>query len=183
MSRSRNTTTISVATLALVLSLAGGAVTYSKHERDEHTVLPEDVASSPTSQAATSPAVSSGTATATPTAESSPKATSTATSTPTASSTYKDGTYSSQGSYNTPAGTQTIGVTLTLKDGVVTSASGTNMASDGESRAFQVDFIDTFPGRIIGKKISEVSFSRLAGSSLTTRGFNSAITSIKAKAS
>lgn len=177
MSRSRSTTTISVATLALVLSLAGGAVSYSKHEREESTVLPEDVTGTPASQAASTPTSTSSTAS--PTGTSSPKATSTAT----ASTTYKDGTYSAQGSYNTPAGTQTIGVTITLKDGVVTSASGTNMASDHESRAFQVDFIDTFPGRIIGKKISEVSFSRLAGSSLTTRGFNSAVSSIKAKAS
>src|ERR1700722_17691610 len=48
----------------------------------------------------------------------------------TAADTYKNGTYSATGSYDSPGGTESITVSVTVQNGVVTATSATSGATD-----------------------------------------------------
>ena len=114
-----------------------------------------------------------------------PSTTSTGSSNPNdASSTanYKDGTYSATGSYSTPNGQESIELTVTIAGGVITSTSLVENARSGEAREYQADFASGYKTLVIGKKVDEVSLSRVAGSSLTSNGFNRALETIKTDA-
>ncbi len=90
-----------------------------------------------------------------------------------------DGTYTSTGTYRTPAGNEEVDITLTLKDGLIADATGVNRGRDPKSKKFQQLFLDNFKGLVVGKKLSEVSLSKVSGSSLTPKGFNDAILKIR----
>lgn len=95
---------------------------------------------------------------------------------------YKDGDYDAQGSYITPGGSESIDLSVTLVDGVVTSATITQNAITGEAKEFQSRFASGFGDEVKGKNIDEINLSRVAGSSLTPIGFNSALEDIKNEA-
>lgn len=99
-----------------------------------------------------------------------------------AGSTYKDGTYTADGSYSTPESIETINVTVTLKGDVVTAVTVTGHPTKRESVQYQGEFIGGISGEVVGKKIESLSVSRVAGSSLTSTGFNQAINTIKTEA-
>lgn len=101
---------------------------------------------------------------------------------PTAANAYKDGTYSATGNYNSPAGSEQLKVSVTLKSDVVTDASATLMATNPKSVYMQTQFISGFKTYVVGKKLSDVNVGKVSGSSLTGIGFNDAITKIKAQA-
>ncbi len=103
-------------------------------------------------------------------------------STTVSTSVLKDGTYSATGSYQTPGGQESIGVTVTLADGTITNASVTQKGKTGEAQEFQAAFVSGFKSQVVGKKITDISLSRVAGSSLTPNGFNSAIDDIEKQA-
>lgn len=95
-----------------------------------------------------------------------------------ADATFVDGTYDATGNYQTPGGREQIGVKVTLKDGVVTDAELTEMGTTGEAKEYQSRFASGYKPQVIGKKISEIKLDRVAGSSLTSVGFNDAINDI-----
>ncbi len=95
---------------------------------------------------------------------------------------YADGTYSAEGSYATPESVETISVTVTLEDDVITSVEVTGDPSRPESEQYQGQFIGGISEAVVGQDIDEISVSRVAGSSLTSGGFNEAIEAIKAEA-
>ena len=97
------------------------------------------------------------------------------------SATYKDGTYSEMGHYISPGGAESIDVTVTLENDIITSATVTGNAS-GEAQEHQDDFIAGYKSSVVGKDIDTVSLSRVGGASLTTNGFNAALKLIKADA-
>lgn len=97
-------------------------------------------------------------------------------------SSYKDGTYTATGNYDSPAGNETIGVTVTLKDGVIVSSDVVGQARDEKSIRYQGKFISGYKALVIGKKIDEVQLDFVSGSSLTPAGFNDALSQIKAQA-
>lgn len=94
-------------------------------------------------------------------------------------SAYENGTYSATGTYLSPGGRQSIELTVTITDGVITSTSIKNNASDAESREHQELFSDNYKSLVVGKKVGDVSLSRISGSSLTSNGFNAALDKIK----
>lgn len=98
------------------------------------------------------------------------------------SSTLKDGTYSADGSYQTPGGQESIGVTVTLAGGTITDASVEQQGKTGEAEEYQSKFASGFKSEVVGKKIDEVSLTRVAGSSLTPDGFNDALADIQTQA-
>lgn len=124
---------------------------------------------------------STNTAVATPTDAVKTNATSSSTVSD-SSATYKDGTYTAAGSYTSPGGTEKINVTVTLKNGVIASTSAVSGAIDQEGQEFQSAFISGYQTQVVGKKVSEVKLSRVSGSSLTSQGFNAALTQIKSQA-
>jgi uncharacterized protein with FMN-binding domain len=97
-------------------------------------------------------------------------------------SAYKDGTYSADGSYSAPGGVETIGVTITLKNDVITDSSVTDKSVDRESREYQDNFAANYKQFVIGKNISSVQLDKVSSSSLTPNGFNKAIQQIESQA-
>lgn len=106
----------------------------------------------------------------------------TATPTNVTSSLYRDGTYSAVGEYLSPSGMEQIGVQLTLAGDVVTDVTVEVRATRPESKKYQEQFNSGYKTQVVGKKISEVNLGKISGSSLTPKGFNAAIESIKATA-
>ncbi len=98
------------------------------------------------------------------------------------SASYKDGTYKAEGSYQSPGGTETVELTVELKDGVITSTNLTSDPSTRDAEDYQQRFISGYKSLVVGKKIDEVSLSRVSGSSLTSGGFNRALERIKSDA-
>lgn len=104
-------------------------------------------------------------------------------STPASSgSLYQDGTYSADGTYVSPNGTETVGVELTLAAGKVTAVNITQHPSNPNTRKFQGEFAGGIAAQVVGKSIDELNVSKVAGSSLTSGGFNQALDKIKAEA-
>jgi uncharacterized protein with FMN-binding domain len=99
-----------------------------------------------------------------------------------AASGYKDGTYSAVGNYVSPNGTETVGVELTLAGGTVSDVNITQHPSNPNTRKFQGEFAGGIKAQIVGKKLDELNVSKVAGSSLTSGGFNQAVDKIKAEA-
>lgn len=95
---------------------------------------------------------------------------------------YADGTYTAEGSYQTPETVEEISVTLTLADGVVTDVEVTGDPQAPESKQYQGQFIDGIADEVDGKALDDLNVSRVAGSSLTSGGFNKAVESIKEQA-
>lgn len=95
---------------------------------------------------------------------------------------YADGTYTAEGSYATPESVETIEVTVTLADDVITDVEVTGDPQKSESEEYQGRFIGGIADVVVGQDIDEISVSRVAGSSLTSGGFNQAIEAIKAQA-
>lgn len=95
---------------------------------------------------------------------------------------YKDGTYTADGTYRSPAGAESVSVTLTLEDGIVTAAEFTGDATNQKSIAMQKAFSEGYEASVVGKSLDEVSVAVVNGSSLTGKGFMEAVTAIKAEA-
>jgi len=101
---------------------------------------------------------------------------------PASTGAYIDGTYTAEGSYVTPETVETISVTVTLDDDVITAVEVTGNPTKRESKQYQGQFIGGIADVVVGKSIDEISVSRVAGSSLTSGGFNEAIAQIKDEA-
>lgn len=126
-----------------------------------------------------SPVVTDNTTPPTPVTGETPSPTTTPT---TSTSVYKNGTYTATGNYTSPGGAEQIKVTLTIKDDVVVSSSVTALATRPASVNFQGQFVSGYKEFVDGKKIDSLSVSKVAGSSLTGKGFNDAVAQIKTQA-
>lgn len=99
-----------------------------------------------------------------------------------ASTAYQDGTYTASSRYSTPGGGESIKITLTLKDNVITDSSVQQTPKDEEAAEYQAQFKQNYQPLVVGKKITDINLSRVSGSSLTSRGFNDALENIKSQA-
>ncbi len=100
----------------------------------------------------------------------------------TGAATYKDGTYSADGTYTSPNGQETVGVELTLAADKVSAVNITVHPSNPNTKKFQGEFASGIAAQIVGKDVDELKVSKVAGSSLTSGGFNDALEQIKSKA-
>lgn len=98
------------------------------------------------------------------------------------SASYRDGTYSADGNYVSPNGTETVGVTLTLAGGAVSDVQITQHPSNPNTKKFQGEFASGIQSQVVGKSLNEIKVSKVAGSSLTSGGFNQAVDKIKSEA-
>ncbi|PWU22932.1 hypothetical protein C5B42_04680 [Candidatus Cerribacteria bacterium 'Amazon FNV 2010 28 9'] len=108
--------------------------------------------------------------------------TSSSTSLSTTTQSFKDGRYISEGDYMTHVGQKHLSVEVTLKDSVITDVNVTNQADDPMSVRYQDIFIANYKQLVVGKKITDIQLSKVAGSSLTPQGFNDALQKIEAQA-
>lgn len=95
---------------------------------------------------------------------------------------YANGTYSATGNYDSPSGTESVDVSLTLKDGVITNATFQGNAQGGRSQRYQQMFADGFKEQVVGKSLADLSLTVVNGSSLTPLGFMDAAQKIAAQA-
>lgn len=100
----------------------------------------------------------------------------------TTNSGYRDGTYSATQSYYVPHSNESIKVDLTLSGGVITDISIQNSEGDRDSAAYQQDFAASYKSYVVGKKISGLQLSVIAGASDTTQGFADALSQIATQA-
>lgn len=98
------------------------------------------------------------------------------------SGSYKNGTYTEQGNYSSPGGQETISVSLTIKDDAVKAVTVKTVKADPTAQQYEAQFIGGISGAIVGKKIDDLHVTQVAGSSLTSQGFDDALTKIKADA-
>lgn len=100
-----------------------------------------------------------------------------------ASGTYADGEYSGTGSYIPPSGTsEDVDVKLTLKDNVVTELEVETSQKNPTSKQYQREFTSNVQDQVVGKKLDELDVQKVAGSSLTSQGFNRALDAIRSVA-
>lgn len=96
---------------------------------------------------------------------------------------YKNGTYTKTGSYASPAGMDTIGVTLVVENDIVKSVSIDKQATNEGSVYWQNMFADGISSLVVGKSLDSIgNLSAVNGASLTPKGFNQALSAIKAEA-
>jgi major membrane immunogen (membrane-anchored lipoprotein) len=95
---------------------------------------------------------------------------------------YADGDYEAEGSYINPAGESTVKVELTITDGTVSDITVTPEAENGTSKQFQEKFAGGIADEVVGKSLDDISVTKVAGSSLTSGGFNDALDQIKSDA-
>lgn len=92
---------------------------------------------------------------------------------------YKDGEYTAEGFY----GKKSIIVKAKLDDDKIADVVVTpNTPSIKRSFDLQTRFAAAVPEVVVGRSIDDVHLDKLAGSSLTTKGFNDALKRIKAEA-
>lgn len=95
---------------------------------------------------------------------------------------YADGEYVAEGDYTTPGGQESVTVTVTLEDGVVSTLEVEGSGGSPNTQRYQGEFIENIDAEVVGKNIDDLEVSKVAGSSLTSGGFNSAIETIKSDA-
>ncbi|MHA7238333.1 FMN-binding protein [Arthrobacter sp. TMS1-12-1] len=95
---------------------------------------------------------------------------------------YEDGTYTETGTYQSPAGQEEVGVTLTVEADVVTAVEVEPMPTNPTTTQYQGRFAGGISDVVVGKKLDELSVDKVAGSSLTSGGFNDALGKIKSEA-
>lgn len=95
---------------------------------------------------------------------------------------YEDGEYTETGGYQSPAGPEEVGVTLTLESDVVTAVEVEPMPENPTTKVYQERFAGGISEAIVGRKLDDLSVDKVAGSSLTSGGFNDAVDTIKSEA-
>lgn len=95
---------------------------------------------------------------------------------------YADGDYLAEGTYTNPGGQSTVEVALTITDGTISDVTVTPQAKDATSKQYQTKFAGGIADEVVGKSLDDLDVSKVAGSSLTSEGFNEAIESIKGEA-
>lgn len=159
-----------VLTLLAVLIITGSVSAYD-HKNNAKMVAttsattmttPKDMGSQ-----ATAPVTSAGTSTGTSNAS---------------SGSYKDGTYTASSTYIVPPGEESIKVTLTVSNGVVTNSQIVNSENDRESVFYQEQFAGQYKSYVVGKKLADIQLSYIAGASDTAQGFDDALSQIRNQA-
>lgn len=96
---------------------------------------------------------------------------------------YEDGTYSATGSYTSPAGAETVGVTLTVENDLVTAVNIRNDGTNDKTKNYQSLFASGIASLIVGRPLDSIGgYDSVNGSSLTPNGFDAALVTIKVEA-
>jgi uncharacterized protein with FMN-binding domain len=80
-----------------------------------------------------------------------------------------DGIHSGNLDYYSPGGTETVSVSVTLKDDIITAISVIGVNADPRSSRYISAVNGALPSLVVGKRIDQISLPRqISGSSLTT---------------
>jgi len=95
---------------------------------------------------------------------------------------YTDGTYTESGSYQSPAGEESVQVSVNLEGGIIKAVEVTPDATNPQSKQYQTAFASGIADEVVGKSITDADVDVVSGSSLTSEGFNAALAQIAADA-
>ncbi len=95
---------------------------------------------------------------------------------------YSNGTLNVTSSYMSQGGKNDLGVSVTIKDDIITALTVTNKAGDKTSTNYQNKFISGINSVVVGKSVDSVKVGVVSGSSLTSPSFNDALAQVKAQA-
>lgn len=96
---------------------------------------------------------------------------------------YGAGLYAGNGTYTSPNGRENIVVFVTLAEGgVVTDVSVTPGANNPTVAFYQGEFAEGIAAEAVGRHLDELNVTRVAGSSLTSGGFQEALEQIRSDA-
>jgi uncharacterized protein YlzI (FlbEa/FlbD family) len=93
---------------------------------------------------------------------------------------YTNGEYQVEGLYS--GGKKSIIVNVKLTDDAIEQVEVTPNTTIRMSLGLQKKFAAAISGEVVGRSIDEIHLDKLAGSSLTTKGFNDALEKIKSEA-
>lgn len=100
----------------------------------------------------------------------------------TTTSGYKDGTYSATASYYVPRGSNGITAKVTIANGKISSVTTNHTYADRESGMYIDSFDAAIKNAVVGQSADGLSLGRIGGATLTTDGFNDALTQIVTQA-
>jgi uncharacterized protein with FMN-binding domain len=149
----KNMLMVAIAAIIIILAVAGGGYVLSKNRAQNTVQTPQDNTANETTPETNDVGAS-----------------------------YNDGTYTADGTYSYHSGTETIGVTITLANGIIEDAEVVSKAKAPTSKEKQADFIANYKPMVVGKNIDELNLGKVSGSSLTPIGFNNAIEDIRSQA-
>ncbi len=174
----KNMIIISVAVIAIIFVAIAGIAAAKMKSNDDDKLEPVKVSTDAARTADSTQANSTAEqAQTTPSTD-----TTTGANADTLTASYKDGSYTATGNYQSPEGSETIDVALTVKGDTITDVTVTGNSKSRESRVYQNKFIGGVKDTVVGKKLGTIKLDRVAGSSLTPKGFNDAIAKIQAQA-
>lgn len=96
---------------------------------------------------------------------------------------YKDGSYSAVASYSVPRGSNSLTVNVTIKNDIIEVVTTSHNYTDGDSEMYTDSFDSQLSSAVVGKSLNGLSISRIGGASLTTSGFDEALSIIRTNAS
>ncbi|MEI6533658.1 MAG: FMN-binding protein [Candidatus Roizmanbacteria bacterium] len=88
-------------------------------------------------------------------------------------------TLTEQVNYEVRKHNESITVTLTMTDGIITSVKDIHSKTNPKSAEYQDEFESSISNLVIGKSISEVKLDAVSGASYTTAAFMQAIGKMK----
>ena len=98
---------------------------------------------------------------------------------------YADGTYTQSESYGVVDGVieeDSIDVTATLRDGVITEVSVTGHPLLTQSHDYMQGFVNEISGAVVGRSVEDAHVTALAGASKTSAAYNDAVDAIAVEA-
>ncbi len=98
---------------------------------------------------------------------------------------YADGQYAASEKYGVVDGVieeDSIDVTATLRDGVITEVSVTGHPLLTQSHDYMQGFVNEISGAVVGRSVEDAHVTALAGASKTSNAFNDAIDDIASQA-
>jgi len=207
MQKQKNSFIAGVITIAILSAMTGSISALQAKEKDskaESEIVqaqkptvndnPDDSSAAPAAITSTSvvvpvptvastpntPITSTHTTPPTSTVASAPTPTPTPAPTPIPIYTYKNGTYPTTVSYSVPGTVASINVSLTVFNDKITASSVSDPPStDPTSKNWDNRFISDYKQYVIGQALSTLNLSNTSGASLTTAGFNNAVTQIR----
>jgi len=168
--------------ILLALAVGEGIYLYANSSKSEVANLPQPTPTDTTPVSEPVPApVKKEEPVATPTVKPAPVVV-TPKPKPVVKTVYKNGTYTADGNYRAPSGTETINVTLVIKNDIIVDSTVTGTSESGRSQGYMATFISHYKSYVTGKNIDSIKLDKVSGSSLTPKGFNDALSKIKVEA-
>lgn len=90
--------------------------------------------------------------------------------------------YSANVSYNVPENNETLALTISVSNGIVSDVNIVQSKTGRKSANYQTNFEKSYKQFVIGKQLKDINLSRVGGASITTNAFMEAIKAVQKQA-